>query len=153
MEQPLARRAPCHRIAALSLVSGRRMPVQLFSFPHGGCMAVSRRSFVGGIAAALGYVGVGADVDLFAQQGRGGRSAPEAGGRGPRQLVDLSKVAKINNNENPYGIPPVVRAAMEDPQAWEWANRYGAPAGGLNQALQETHGVKGENIILGCGSA
>src|SRR5579859_6768939 len=107
-------------------------------------MAVSRRSFVGGIAAALGYAGVAGEVDLFAQQGRGGR--------GPRQLLDLSKVAKINNNENPYGIPPVVRAAMEDPQAWEWANRYGAPDGGLNQAIQQLHGVKAENVILGCGS-
>ncbi len=113
-------------------------------------MAVSRRRFVGGIAAALGYVGVGPEVDLFAQQGRTG--VPGQGGRGPRPSVDLSKVAKINNNENPYGVPAVVRTAMEDPKAWEWANRYGAPDGGLNQAIQELHGVKGENIILGCGS-
>ena len=112
-------------------------------------MAVSRRKFVGGIAAALGYVGVAPDVDLFAQQGRAGGPG---GVRGPRPSVDLSKVAKINNNENPYGVPPVVRTAMEDPKAWEWANRYGAPDGGLNQALQELHGVKAENIILGCGS-
>lgn len=108
-------------------------------------MAVSRRGFVGSIAAALGYVGAGGDVDLFAQQqGRGGR--------GPRPAVDLSKVAKINNNENPYGVPPIVRTAMDDPKAWEWANRYGAPDGGLNQAIQELHGVKADNIILGCGS-
>src|SRR5258708_31617431 len=108
-------------------------------------MACSRRGFVGSTAAALGYVGVGGDVNLFAQQqGRGGR--------GPRPLVDLSKVAKINNNENPYGVPPIVRTAMEDPKVWEWANRYGAPDGGLNQAIQELHGVKAENIILGSGS-
>lgn len=113
-------------------------------------MAVSRRSFVGGLAAALGYVGVAPDVDLFAQQQ--GRAGGAGGARGPRPSVDLSKVAKINNNENPYGIPPVVRTAMEDPKAWEWANRYGAPDGGLNQALQDLHGVKAENIILGCGS-
>jgi histidinol-phosphate aminotransferase len=111
-------------------------------------MAVSRRRFVGGIAAALGYLG--SDIDLFAQQGRAG--VPGQGGRGPRALVDLSKVAKINNNENPYGVPAAVRSAMEDPKAWEWANRYGAPDGGLMQAIQELHGVKGENIILGCGS-
>jgi len=115
-------------------------------------MAVSRRRFVGGIAAALGYISVGPEADLFAQQGRGRAGVPGQGGRGPRQLVDLTKVAKINNNENPYGIPPVVREAMEDPKAWEWANRYGAPDGGLNQAIQELHGVKAENIILGCGS-
>jgi len=110
-------------------------------------MSVSRRRFVGGIAAALGYVGVAPEVDLFAQQGRAGGQ-----GRGPRPAVDLSKVAKINNNENPYGVPPIVRTAMEDPKAWEWANRYGAPDGGLNQAIQELHGVKADNIILGCGS-
>jgi len=108
-------------------------------------MAVSRRRFVGGIAAALGYLGT--DIDLFAQQGRAG--APGQGGRGPRALVDLSKVAKINNNENPYGVPATVRAAMDDPKAWEWANRYGAPDGGLSQAIQDLHGVKAENIILG----
>src|SRR3954468_8402288 len=113
-------------------------------------MAVSRRRFVGGIAAALGYVGVGANGDLFAQQGRAG--VPGQGGRGPRPVVDLTKVAKINNNENPYGIPPIVRTAMEDPKAWEWANRYGAPDGGLNQAIQDLHGAKAENIVLGCGS-
>ncbi len=112
-------------------------------------MAVSRRRFVGGIAAALGYIGANPDADLFAQQ-QGRAGGPAA--RGPRPSVDLSKVAKINNNENPYGIPPVVRTAMEDPKAWEWANRYGAPDGGLNQAIQDLHGVKGENIILGCGS-
>ena len=112
-------------------------------------MAVSRRRFVGGIAAALGYIGASPDADLFAQQNRpGGPGAP----RGQRPSVDLTKVAKINNNENPYGVPPVVRTAMEDPKAWEWANRYGAPDGGLNQAIQDLHGVKGENIILGCGS-
>ena len=41
---------------------------------------------------------------------------------------------------------------MDDPKAWEWANRYGAPDGGLSQAIQELHGVKAENIITGCGS-
>ena len=114
-------------------------------------MAVSRRRFVGGIAAALGYIGVHPDADLLAQpQERAG--ALGRAGRGPRPLVDLTKVAKINNNENPYGVPPAVRTAMEDPKAWEWANRYGAPDGGLSQAIQELHGVKPENIILGCGS-
>ena len=115
-------------------------------------MAVSRRRFVGSLAAALGYVGAGPDVDLAAQQ-QGRAGGPGQGGRGgPRQTIDLSKVAKINNNENRYGVPPAVRTAMDDPKAWEWANRYGAPDGGLNQAIQDVHGVKAENIILGCGS-
>ncbi|HZP47915.1 MAG TPA: aminotransferase class I/II-fold pyridoxal phosphate-dependent enzyme [Vicinamibacterales bacterium] len=114
-------------------------------------MAVSRRRFVGGIAAALGYLGAGPELDLVAQQGGAGVPGQQRG-RGPRAAVDLSKIAKINNNENPYGVPPVVRTAMEDPKAWEWANRYGAPDGGLNQAIQELHGVSAEHVILGCGS-
>ena len=37
---------------------------------------VSRRSFFGGIAAALGYLGVGNQIDLFAQgQARGAGAA------------------------------------------------------------------------------
>ena len=36
--------------------------------------------------------------------------------------------------------------------AWKWVNRYGSPDGGLNQAIQELHGVKAENVILGAGS-
>src|SRR4051794_25366820 len=112
-------------------------------------MAVSRRRFVGGIAAALSYVGVAPEGDLFSQQGR---ARGQGAARGSRPSVDLSRGAKINNNENPYGVPSIVRTAMEDPKAWEWANRYGAPDGGLNQALQDLHGVKAENIILGCGS-
>ena len=47
-------------------------------------MTVSRRSFVGGFAAALGYLGVGTEIDLFAQgqpRGAGGRChAPGAPG-------------------------------------------------------------------------
>ena len=96
------------------------------SVSRGGCMAVSRRRFVGGIAAALGYLGVGADADLFAQQGAAQACRGKAAaGRGLWWIS--SKVAKINNNENPYGVPPAVRTAMDDPKAWEWANRYGAP--------------------------
>ena len=113
-------------------------------------MAVSRRNFVGGIAAALGYIGLGTDADLLAQA----RSAavPGQAPRGPRPPLDLSKVAKINNNENPYGVPDSVMAAMDAPSTWQWANRYGTPDGGLMQGIQELHGVKQENIILGCGS-
>ena len=43
-------------------------------------MTVSRRSFVGGFAAALGFLGVGNDIDLFAQvQTRGAGGAARAG--------------------------------------------------------------------------
>ena len=39
-------------------------------------MTVSRRNFVGGIAAALGYLGVGPEVDLFAQTQGAAGAAP-----------------------------------------------------------------------------
>jgi len=114
-------------------------------------MSVSRRKFVGGVAAALGYLGFGPDTDLLARaRGAAAPGAPQGGGARP--LLDLTKIAKINNNENPYGVPPAVKEAMNSPVAWEWANRYGAPDGGLSQAIQQLHGVKAENIIMGCGS-
>ena len=106
-------------------------------------MSLSRRRFVSGLAAAFGYAGL-RPGDLFAQ-GRPGQPAPS--GRVP---LDLDKVAKLNNNENPYGPPESVMQAMNS--AWKWVNRYGAPDGGLSEAIQELHGVKAENIILGAGS-
>ena len=107
-------------------------------------MSFSRRRFVSGVAAALGYAGMG-PVDLFAQGAPG-----QAGGRGSRGTLDLLKVAKIDNNENPYGPPESVMQAMNS--AWKWANRYGTPDGGLMEAITKLHEVKNENVILGAGS-
>ena len=106
-------------------------------------MSLSRRRFVSGVAAAFGYAGLW-PTDLFAQD-RLGQPAP-----GRRVPLDLDKVAKLNNNENPYGPPESVMQAMHS--AWKWVNRYGAPDGGLSGAIQELHGVKAENVILGAGS-
>jgi hypothetical protein len=50
-------------------------------------MSISRRSFVSGVAAALGYAGL-VPADLLAQGARG------QGGRGSRPPLDLDKVAK-----------------------------------------------------------
>lgn len=106
-------------------------------------MTLSRRRFVSGLAVALGYAGLH-PRDVFTQ-GRGGQAA---GAR--REPLDLDKVVKLNNNENPYGPPESVMRAMNS--AWRWVNRYGAPDGGLSEAIQELHGVKAENILLGAGS-
>ncbi len=106
--------------------------------------AVSRRNFVGGLAAALGYLGLGQDGDLFAQ------ARPAAPGRGSAPLTDYDSLAKLANNENPYGPPESVMKAMTD--ALKYANRYGYPDGGIVQAIAEHHGVKPENILLGAGS-
>ncbi len=110
---------------------------------------VSRRKFVGGMAAALGYVGTGADLDLFAQ----GRAA----GQGPAhwrprcQTADqYDAMAKLANNENNWGIPEPVMKAMEG--AWKYAGRYGYPDPGLNQAIADFDGVKPENVMLTAGS-
>jgi len=107
-------------------------------------MSFSRRRFVSGVAAALGYAGV-APTDLFGQAVAG-----QGAGRGARQPLDLTKIAKIDNNENPYGPPESVMQAMNS--AWQWANRYGTPDGGLMDAITKLHGVKNENVILGAGS-
>ena len=106
--------------------------------------AVSRRRFVGGLAAALGYVGTGPNLDLFAQ-GRG------AGQGRPRQTAaEYDALAKLANNENNWGIPDSVMKSMEG--AWKYAGRYGYPDPGINQAIAEYDGVKPENIMLGAGS-
>jgi histidinol-phosphate aminotransferase len=109
--------------------------------------AVSRRNFMGGFAAALGYVGLRPE-DLFAQA-RGGAVA----GSAPRARLsadDYDAMAKLANNENPYGPPESVMKAMMD--AMKYANRYGYPDGGIVQAIADHHGLKRENVLLGAGS-
>jgi histidinol-phosphate aminotransferase len=101
---------------------------------------VSRRRFFGGVAAALGYMGLKPGT-LFAQASAG---TPQV------SLTEYDSVAKLANNENPYGPPESVMKAMNG--AWKYANRYGYPDGGLVQAIAKHHGVKTENVILGAGS-
>jgi histidinol-phosphate aminotransferase len=112
--------------------------------------AVSRRSFMSGVAATLGYLGVGPDPRLWAQRGRGGAPGAAAPQRGPMTPDVYDSLAKLANNENPYGPPESVMKAMT--QAFKYANRYGYPDGGLVQELAAHHGVKPENIMLGAGS-
>ena len=107
--------------------------------------AVSRRSFMGGFAAALGYLGVRPE-DVFAQ----GRGRATAAPRGRAGMAEYDAFAKLANNENPYGPPPSVMTAMMD--AMKYANRYGYPDGGIVQAIADHHGVKRENVLLGAGS-
>jgi len=107
--------------------------------------AVSRRSFVGSVAAALGYLKVGA-ADLLAQT----RGA-QPGAMPRRASVDeYDAFAKLSSNENPYGPPESVMKAMN--YAFKYANRYGYPDGGIVEELAKHHGVKPENILLAAGS-
>src|SRR3982750_2053437 len=113
----------------------------------GGIMSVSRRSFVGGLAAALGYLGVHPDVDVLAQgrpQGQGGAA------RAGAATNDYDAMAHLSSNENCWGPPDSVMKAMNN--AWKYSNRYGYPDGNLVGEIAKHHGVKPENILLGAGS-
>ncbi len=110
--------------------------------------AVSRRKFVGGMAAALGYVGSGAGLNVFAQ-GAAGQGRPAAAPR-PQTPAEYDALAKLANNENNWGIPDSVMKSMEG--AWKYAGRYGYPDPGIIQAIAEYDGVKPENVMLTAGS-
>lgn len=114
--------------------------------------AVSRRQFVGGLAATLGYVSTGPNLDVFAQgAGRAaGQGRPAGAGRGPQTAAQYDAMAKLANNENNYGIPDSVMQAMTE--HWKYAGRYGYPDPGLNAAIAEYDGVKSENIMVTAGS-
>ncbi len=110
-------------------------------------MTVSRRSFVGGIAAALGALGVSPEVDLFAQARTG---AMPGAGRVKAALDEYDSFAHLSSNENCWGPPESVMKAMNN--AWKYSNRYGYPDGGIVQEIAKHHGVKAENILLTAGS-
>jgi len=103
---------------------------------------------MGGVAAALGYMGLRPESLAWAQPPRG---AAPAATRFPRMSVEeYDAFAKLSSNENPYGPPESVMKAMT--QAFKYGNRYGYPDGGIVEELAAHHGVKPENILLGAGS-
>jgi histidinol-phosphate aminotransferase len=108
-------------------------------------MSVSRRRFVGGFAAALGYLGLGPEADLLAQTRSAG--SPAAAGS-PSDVYD--SLAKLARNENNYGPPDSVMKAMNS--AFKYSNRYGYPDGNITQEIAKHHGLKPENVLLGAGS-
>jgi histidinol-phosphate aminotransferase len=105
--------------------------------------AATRRTFIGYMATALSFVGLGPSLDLFAQDKQG-----EAGEEHPEE--DYDNLAKLANNENGWGPSAAVVKAMTD--AFKYANRYRYPDGGIVEAIAKHHGVKPENVILGAGS-
>ncbi|MBW8862780.1 MAG: histidinol-phosphate aminotransferase family protein [Acidobacteria bacterium] len=111
-------------------------------------MTVSRRSFVGGIAAAFGTLGIGTDIDVFAQN-RPQQSAAGAA-RAHASMDDYDMIAHLSSNENCWGPPESVMKAMNN--AWKYSNRYGYPDGNLVGEIAKHHGVKQDNILLGAGS-
>ena len=106
-------------------------------------MTVSRRNFLGGVAAGLGYLKVGSEVDLFAQgQGAPGRTRPP--------MDEYDSIAHLSSNENCWGPPETVLKAMN--QSFKYAMRYGYPGGDVVSEVAKLHGVKQENILLTAGS-
>jgi len=110
--------------------------------------AVSRRNFMGGMAAAVGYLSTRPGAELWAQGGPAAVAAQRA--RGPMTPEQYDRMAKISSNENNWGPPESVMKAMNN--AWKYVGRYGYPDGNIVQRIAEHHGVKAENILLGAGS-
>jgi len=103
---------------------------------------------MGGVAAAVGYLGVGKEVDLFGQQ-----VAPSPANRARQAMASTDEwdsFAHLSSNENCWGPPESVMKAMNN--AWKYSNRYGYPDGNLVGEIAKHHGVKQENILLGAGS-
>ena len=109
-----------------------------------GRRSFSRRGFVGGVATALGYLTLDPASRAWAQS-----VAPRAP-RPKRSPDEYDTLAKLANNENPYGPSEAVMKAMT--QSFKYANRYGYPDGGITEAIAKHHGVKEENVLLGSGS-
>jgi histidinol-phosphate aminotransferase len=105
---------------------------------------------MGGVAAAVGYLGVGPEVDLFAQQ----QNAPGAAARARSAasgIEDWDSFAHLSSNENGWGPPDSVMKAMTS--AWKYSNRYGYPDGNIVGEIAKHHGVKPDHVLLGAGSS
>jgi histidinol-phosphate aminotransferase len=102
---------------------------------------LSRRRFFGGVAAAMGVLGLRPSASLLAQ----GQTAQFRGSD-----ADYDAFAKLASNENNFGPPESVMKAMTG--SWKYANRYGYPDGNVVQAIADHHGVKPENVLLTAGS-
>ncbi len=109
-------------------------------------MSVSRRTFMGGVAAAVGYLGVKPEADLLAQGTGAAPRAQAAAGA----VDDWDSFAHLSSNENCWGPPDSVMKAMNN--AWKYSNRYGYPDGNIVGEIAKLHGVKNENVLLTAGS-
>ncbi len=108
--------------------------------------SLSRRSFVNGLAALIGYLGARPASAFGAQS-----ATAAARSRRPEPTVaEYDAFAKLSSNENPYGPYESVMEAMTE--AFKYANRYGYPDGGITEEIAAHHGVEPENVLLGAGS-
>jgi histidinol-phosphate aminotransferase len=117
---------------------------------------LSRRSFVASLGVSLGAGATGliaapliswrGHEDLFAFQQA---ASPEP--HSERLIASEPGMIRLDSNENPNG--PGRRALDAIARNFGHANRYPVRENDdLAQALAKIHGIKPENIILGCGS-
>ena len=111
-------------------------------------MALSRRSFVQAVGLGSASALAGAWIGARGREG-GVWSTFE-----PALEAVAPDTICLSSNENPLGpgntvIKAVRNAFGEDGRA---PGRYSNAAGDLIDALAKTHGVKPDNLVLGCGS-
>jgi histidinol-phosphate aminotransferase len=101
----------------------------------------SRRKFFGGVATAVGALGLRPTLSF------GGQVRTEQFSGGEEQYDAFIKLA---SNENNWGPPQAVMEAMN--HAFKYANRYGNPDSNIMKAIADHHGVKPENVMITAGS-
>jgi histidinol-phosphate aminotransferase len=109
-------------------------------------ITVSRRRFVGGLAATLGTLGQ-FSPSIDAQPQAPARPVR----RGRLTVAEYDAAAKLAFNENPYGPSESVVKAMTS--AHRFCSRYNYPDADIADEIAAHHGVKRENVILGAGSS
>ena len=114
-------------------------------------MSLSRRSFFGGLAAALGYAGL-RPTQVLGQsaQPRSAANLPFLTAAQRTRVTEYDSMAKLASNENPWGPLDSVMEAMNS--AWKYSNRYGYPDANIVQAIADHHKVTPQHILLGAGS-
>jgi histidinol-phosphate/aromatic aminotransferase/cobyric acid decarboxylase-like protein len=111
-------------------------------------MSVSRRQFVNSLG--LGGAGLLAAPALIGR-GREATTAAFAPWIDGSPFAAQSSLIRLDSNENPNG--PSARAIEALRSALGEANRYpDSPEDQLREAIAKEHGVRAENIVLGCGS-
>src|SRR5882672_6577625 len=123
---------------------------------------LTRRSFTGSIGAALGASVLAPGLAAAAGQpvpaapgavaAPGASAAPAApAAASPRAGGPPPLPVRLDSNENPYGPAPAALEAIESSRAQ--GHRYPDDLEDeLTGVLARQHGVKPDNIILGCGS-
>ena len=65
--------------------------------------------------------------------------------------LDLSKMVRLNFNENPYGMSPKALEAIHESAAL--GNRYDFNATELKEVIANEHGFEPSNVLIGAGSS